>query len=73
MPYDQFTVRRRVAHTNCIPAEQAVVEILWNGKPIQMMGSWSTLCLPEGAINALEATDEQLLRAYTSDESVFGK
>ncbi len=35
------------------------------------MGVWTTLCLPEGAIPALEATDEQVLRGYLGDQHVY--
>lgn len=37
------------------------------------MGSWTTLCLPEGAIAAPDATDEQVIRAYVGDEHVYGE
>lgn len=66
-----YTVRRRTATCNTIPPEQPIVEILnGQGGRVAMMGRWSTLCLDEGAVNALDATDEQILRAYQTDESV---
>lgn len=67
----KYTLRRRRATMNTIPAEQSIVEVLRNGYVVANMGRWSTLCLAEGAINALAATDEQILRAYQTDESVF--
>lgn len=66
-----LTIRRARRHMSTIPPEQDVVEILEDGYVIEVMGRWSTLCLPGGSVNALDATDEQILAAYTHDESVF--
>lgn len=67
----KLTVKRSIAYMNTIPPEQPIIEIYDGPKRIATMGRWSALCLPEGCINALDATDEQILRAYTTDEPVI--
>jgi hypothetical protein len=69
---DKYRVVRRKATMNTIPPEQDIVEIVdQKGKRAVLMGRWTTLCLDEGSVNALDATDEQILRAWNTDEPVF--
>lgn len=68
-----LTIRRARRHMNTIPPEQDVVEILEDGYVVEVMGRWSRLWVPGGTVNALDATDEQILEAYTHDESVFDR
>ncbi len=67
-----LTITRRTnAHgTNLADKEQPVIEVTWPGGSM-LMGRWSMLCLPEGAITADKATDEQIRRALATDENVF--
>jgi hypothetical protein len=37
------------------------------------MGTWTTLCLPEGFFCATEATDEQVIQAYMGDEHIYSQ
>jgi hypothetical protein len=48
-----------------------LVRIKYEDDTQHTMGSWSTLALEEGTFNALDATDEQILRAYLGDEHIF--
>jgi hypothetical protein len=67
----QFTVERTRLKLNTIPPMQDVVIVRNRGYQVALMGRWTTLCLEDGAVNALKATNEQILRAYITDESVF--
>jgi hypothetical protein len=64
-------IRRPNANgTNLADKTQPVIEVCLQSGPV-LMGRWTTLCLKEGAICALDATDEQIRRAIEGDESVF--
>ena len=56
--------------TNLVDKEQLVVRVVGRGFD-ELLGRWSTLCLPDGIVQADKATDEQIAEALLSDESIF--
>jgi hypothetical protein len=65
-------IRRPNANgTNLVDKTQPVIVVYLQSGPPILMSRGTTLCLEEGAIYALDATDEQIRRAIEGDESVF--
>ena len=48
-----------------------LIRIQYEGVTQQTMGNWSSLALECGLVNALEATDEQILEAVLGDEHIL--
>jgi hypothetical protein len=71
----RFIVRRRPnAHgSNLADQEQPTIIVTGPGM-YEFIGRWTTLCGVPGAasaLNAMDATDEQIVWALTHDESIF--
>ncbi|KKL89014.1 hypothetical protein LCGC14_1918880 [marine sediment metagenome] len=56
--------------TNLADKSQPIIRVEGQGFN-ELLGKWSTLCLPSGAIQASQATDAQIAKALLSDESIF--
>jgi len=57
--------------TNLVDKEQPVVVVTFPNGRQTLMGRWTGLCLPEGCFNAVDATDEQIMKAIWGDEPVM--
>ena len=69
---ERWIVRRGNAHgTNLVDKDQTVIRVYGPGGFFTMMGRWTTLCYPGGSVNALEATDAQIVAAILGDESIY--
>jgi hypothetical protein len=76
-----FEVTRRpagAAPRGLVDKDQPTILISGPGV-FELMGRWSTLCgVPDGnggkvTVNALDATDEQIVWALTHDESIYAE
>ncbi len=69
----QTKIERRpnASGTNLVDQSQPVVLVKFpNGKQT-LMGRWTTLCLPNRCINAVDASDEDIKQAIWGDEPVM--
>lgn len=72
--YGGFKIERRPNARGSTIADQNAPTIMLTGQGMmEMLTGATTLCLPEGAICALDATNEQIVRAVAGDESICAR